>query len=126
MSIFKKNDNNMNNIIRTRVVVNGKVVSDNDPEVKIMMGNMQKKFGAIFGEGNVINAGSDSEDIAEFVESTLRLAGISDAAEETELKSSSALADDQPKVLECKNCGAWNRVIPGTNAVCEYCESGLE
>jgi len=106
--------------------VNGKVVSDNSPEVEAMMDNMQRKFGKIFGEGNTINVNSDPDDIAKFVQNTLRRAGISKTSEVTDLEGSSPVFESQPRVFECKSCGARNMVAPGADAVCEYCGSGLE
>lgn len=112
---------------RTQTVsVNGKVVSESNPEVEAMMDNMQGKFGKIFGEGNTINVNSDPEDIAKFVENTLRMAGISETGEVTELEGSSPSFESQPRVFECKSCGARNMVVPEADAVCEYCGSGLE
>ncbi|ABX44115.1 hypothetical protein [Lachnoclostridium phytofermentans] len=127
MSIFKKNNDKSSTTFRTQtVIMNGKVVSDNSPEVEAMMDNMQRKFGKIFGEGNTINVNSDSEDIAKFVENTLRMAGISETGEVTKLEGSSPSVESQPGVFECKSCGARNMIVLGADAVCEYCGSSLK
>lgn len=127
MPIFKKNNDKPSTTFRTQTVtVNGKVVSENNPEVEAMMDNMQRTFGKIFGEGNTINVNSDPDDIAKFVENTLRQAGISKTGEVTESEGSSHSFESQPRVFECKSCGARNMVVPGADAVCEYCGSGLE
>lgn len=127
MSIFRKKNNKPSATFRTKTVtVNGKVVSENNPEVEAMMNNMQGMFGKIFGEGNTINVNSDSEEISKFVESTLRMAGISETGKVTKSEGSSPVSKSQPRVFECKSCGARNMVAPGADAVCEYCGSGLE
>ncbi|SHK73188.1 hypothetical protein SAMN02745136_03203 [Anaerocolumna jejuensis DSM 15929] len=53
MSIFKKSNNNISKTVRAQtVIVNGKVVSGNDPEAKAVMDDMQRGFSEKFSEGN--------------------------------------------------------------------------
>lgn len=117
MAVFKSNDKNTSKTVRKQtVIINGKVVSENNPEAKAAMDNMKRELGAMLGKGTTVNVNSASGDIAKYVESQLRMAGISKAA----------TVPEQPRVFECKNCGARNTVNPGVNAICEYCGSGLE
>lgn len=132
MAFFKRNKDNISNTIRTQTVIkNGKVVSSDDPDVKEAMENMEKTFGQVFGKGNFVNANSDPDDIAEFVENRLRMAGISNTGNMSRLENSFT-SSNQPaigceqRIVICKGCGAKNTLTSDGNNICEYCGSGLD
>lgn len=126
MAFFKKNNQNYSTTVNRTVMVNGKVVSENDPEVEAMMGDMKKTFGGFFDADNGINENSDPNDIGKFVENALRMAGIPESGQSIGSGGTSPSLGSQPRVLQCKGCGARNMIAPGTNPICEYCGSGLE
>lgn len=119
-----------NNVVinNTTVTRNGKVLSPDDPGVKETIANIQNKFGKYLGNDFFQNILNDTVD-GDLMDNQEDIEELSDMEEEHHGfvgAFSSHAQQKSPSVVKCINCGANNIITAGSQAVCEYCGSGLE
>lgn len=123
--MFKNFKNNV--VTHNTTIINGKIVSSDDPRVAETMEKMQKKFGKYMNNNMFANMIQNTDSDADLSEVQEELADLARSGFmpgfNTEMFSMQT--GDEKKEVQCKNCGANNTITYGTHAECEYCGSGL-